>query len=340
MSYKKWLLAIAPVWAHRLGRDIYFTLRLVPNALYDCRRFLVYSGLNRSRNYKTEHAARITLLYHQIEKGLSLAAPRLGFGQMVVNRLLHDIERYVVLYGWEAPATTAVLALQAYIQFNRRNGYPPFGVEEALAELLSRLPDTQGAFGVAAGGTRQLNRHEIASQRWSSFAVFFNSRHSIRNFAPGAVPSHQIKAAVACAQKTPSVCNRQSWRVHVYEQRADIATLMEIQAGGRGFAANVATLLVVTCDLGCFVEISERYQAWIDGGMFAMALCLALHDQGLGSCCLNWSKEASTDKLMHDAASLPGAEQIIMLIAVGQLPDHFDVAYSYRPPVEHCLTWH
>jgi hypothetical protein len=43
---------------------------------------------------------------------------------------------------------------------------------------------------------------------------------------------------------------------------------------------------------------------------------------------------------MHAAASIPASEQIIMLLAVGHLPEHFEVARSYRPPVEHSLRFH
>lgn len=338
MSYKTTLLRLTPRWAHRFGRDAYFALRLLPNVLYDTRRFLVHSGLNRSRDHKAEHAARVTLFYHQVEKGLSLASPRPGFGRPVVQRLLQDIEAYVRRHGWEHPATTAVCALRAYIAFNDRAGHDVSAVKAGLARIEASLPAQ--ALAGAGGGTRPITRDELAAQRQASFAAFFNSRYSIRNFEPGTVPDADIAAAIGVAQKTPSVCNRQSWQVHAYKGRAVIQQLMDIQAGGRGFADNIATLLVVTCDLGQFVEVGERYQPWIDGGMFAMSICLALHDQGHGTCCLNWSKEADADRRMRRAAALPDAAQIIMLIAVGVIPPELDVAYSFRPPVERCLTWH
>ena len=340
MSYKTLLLRFTPRWAHRLGRDLYFALRLLPNVVYDTRRFLVHSGLNRSRNHKAEHAARVTLFYHQVEKGLSLATPRPGFGMGVIPRLLADTEAYVRRYGWEHPATTAVCALRAYVGFNDRAGQDVSFVTQRLAAIEAACPGHAEALARAAGGTRHITREGLAAARQGTFSTLFNSRFSIRHFAPGTVPDADIAAAVALAQKTPSVCNRQTWQVHAFKDRGQIQQLMDIQAGGRGFSDNIATLLVVACDLGQFVEVGERYQAWIDGGMFAMSVCLALHDQGHGSCCLNWSKEAATDRRMRAAAALPGAAQIIMLIAVGVIPDELEVAYSFRPPVDTCLTWH
>jgi len=71
-----------------------------------------------------------------------------------------------------------------------------------------------------------------------------------------------------------------------------------------------------------------------------MSLCLAFHDLGYGSCCLNWSKEPHADKAMRAAAPISPSEQIIMLMAVGTLADEFNVARSYRPHVDHCLFIH
>lgn len=342
MSYKSFLLRLAPSWSHKLARDVHFALRLLPNVVYDAGRFLRFSGMNRSRQHKSEHASRVILFYHQVEKGLSLAEPRPGFGEAVIGRLLADTRAYVVRYGWEYPATSAVHALRAYVRFNRSHGRADVSdrVQSALEEMLRQHPDLDDALAQDGGGVREVSREHLALEREASFPRFFASRHSIRNFSGEVVPEAEIVAAVACAQKTPSVCNRQAFRVHAYSGKEKIRELMAIQAGGRGFTDGIDKLLVVTCDLGYFVEVAERYQAWIDGGMFSMSLCLALHDRGYGSCCLNWSKEASDDRRLRAAAGLPDSHQVIMLIAVGGLPPVLRVAYSNRPATERCLVWH
>lgn len=342
MSYKSILLKLVPASGRGLARNVHFALRLLPNLLYDARRYLRYSGMNRSHQHKSEHATRVILFYHQVEKGLSLAQPRPGFGAPVISRLLADTRAYVGRYGWEYPATTAVHALRAYVRFNRSRGQVEVAdkVQAALDETLRVYPDVGDALSADGGGVREVSREQLAQEREASFAGFFGSRHSIRNFSGEVVPESEITAAVACAQKTPSVCNRQTWRVHAFSDKALIQQLMAIQAGGRGFAEGIDKLLVVTCDLGYFVEVAERYQAWIDGGMFSMSLCLALHDRGFGTCCLNWSKEAADDRRLRAAASLPGSDQVIMLIAVGGLPPTLNVAYSNRPAIERCLVWH
>lgn len=340
MSYKSFVLKATPDFLHIFIRDVYFILRMVPNYLYDFRRFLVFSGMNKSRKTRAERAARIVLFYHQVEKGLSLAQPRPGFGMTVIPRLLDDVEAYVAAYGVEAPATTAMAALRSYVEFNERHGV-------AADKVKQRLEAIQRKFGISSevasrwtGGTREVDREAISTARAGSFTAFFESRHSVRQFVGGSIPESDIHNAVALSQKSPSVCNRQCWKVHAFSNPAEVKHLLEIQSGSRGFSENVSTVLVITAELGNFLDVAERYQAWIDGGMFAMSLCLALHEQGYGTCCLNWSKERHTDRHMHSAAAIPESEQIIMLLAVGHIPERFEVARSYRPPVEECLRIH
>ncbi|MEM7316122.1 MAG: nitroreductase family protein, partial [Planctomycetota bacterium] len=149
-----------------------------------------------------------------------------------------------------------------------------------------------------------------------------------------------IKTAVRIAQKTPSVCNRQSGRVHIYGSEADKTRVLSHQAGNRGFGNQAAYVLIVTADLRCFASPGERFQSWIDGGMFAMSLIYALHAQGLGSCALNWSATSDRDIRMRKDAGIPDNEVVMMMISVGRLPESFPVARSPRKPLEEVATIH
>ena len=340
MSYKTIILRLTPRFVHEIVRDIYFVLRMLPNYIYDFHKFLRYSGLNKSRGYQTERAARITLFYHQVEKGLSLASPRPGFGMLVIPRLLNDIDTYIENNGVVAPATTALAALYSYMAFSERVGYDATQVRERMTQIEKKYSINSTTRAQWVGGVRHVNREELILMKQAGFSSFFESRFSIRNFAGGVVPATDICKAIALAQKTPSVCNRQAWRVHAFSEETKMLELLTIQSGSRGFSEKISTVLIVTAELSCFVEVSERYQAWIDGGMFSMSVCLALHDLGYGTCCLNWSKERKADRALHLAGSIPKSEQVIMLIAVGILAEEFDVACSFRPPVDYCLRVH
>ena len=338
MSFKKLIWRITPAFTHRLLRNVFFAVHLLPNVWYDTWRYFIYSGINKSRQYQGEQAARITMAYHQLEKGLSYAAPRPGFGQEVVARLLGAVEPFVARYGFIAPATTSVGVLNAYVAFNDAAGVDMAVLKARIASLQKTGSEVLEA--CHEGGTITVSRVELESKRTAGFKDFFNSRYSIRHFSGGAIPESDIAEAISIAQKTPSVCNRQAWKVHAYSKKEDMERLLAIQSGSRGFGEHASTVLVVTCDLTRFVDVAERYQAWIDGGMFSMSVCLAFHYLGYGTCCLNWSKERDDDIALRRVAAINPEEQVMMMIAVGTFPDHFKVAYSARRHLDEVLKVH
>lgn len=337
-SFKKFIWRITPKFMHLWLRNLYFAIRMLPNVWYDTRRYLSYSGLNKSYQYQGEQAARITMAYHQLEKGLSYATPRPGFGKDVVMRLLGAIEPYIAKYGFVAPATNALGVLAAYVAFNEKANVDMTALKDRISGIAKSDPCMLETCN--EGGAIPLSRSELASRQAVNFKDFFNSRYSVRNFSGGSITEAEITECISIAEKTPSVCNRQSWKVHAYSNKDDIQQLLAIQKGSRGFGEQASTILIITCDLSRFVEVGERYQAWIDGGMFSMSVCLAFHSLGYGTCCLNWSKEYKDDIALRKVAHIGEEEQVIMLMAIGTLPEFFNVAYSARRPLTDVLEVH
>jgi len=339
---KNLILRYAPSTVQKLLKDMYFAIVLLPAYAYDYGRFLAYSGsgLSKNRNSQSERAARITLSYHQIEKGLSLSSPRAGFGMTVIPKLLDSVDEYLAEYGIIEPATTAIAVLLDYLDYNASIEYQVDYVHNRLFTILDKYHVPLERARLWSGGILHLSRAELLTARNGGFKSFFKSRYSIRQYAGGTIPASDIRCAVELAQKTPSVCNRQSWRVHAFTDAKKMESLLKIQRGSQGFGEQASVILVLTCELRSFFGVVERYQSWVDGGMFAMSLCLALHDLGYGTCCLSWAKEPSTDKAMRVVTSIPPSQQIIMLVAVGILKNEFNVAHSYRPPVDQCIVFH
>ena len=178
----------------------------------------------------------------------------------------------------------------------------------------------------------------LASRR-ADFKAFSQTRFSIRDFSEKAVAIGLIEDAIRVAQKTPSVCNRQTSRVHVV-RGAKKKRLLECQNGNRGFGDLADTVLVVSSDLCSFCGVQERNQAFIDGGMFAMSLLLGLHYVGLGACALNWSVDREADQRLREFFSIEDSECIVLLIAVGHLPEQFSVARSARKELEAIMRVH
>lgn len=269
--------------------------------------------------------ARIIKSYHRIEKGLALARPRPRFGSDAIASLIDDIAAYRRQFGQDQVIVRALQTLAEYDRFNAELGQPT-----------AALAAARGAESITAanaeGGTIEVTRAAIHEAACHDLAAFFQNRYSIRQFSDAPVSEALIEQAVRMAQKTPSVCNRESGRVFLVADKNKAARLLNFQNGNRGFGDQADKLLVITASVDCFLTVGERYQHWIDGGMFAMSVIYALHSLGLGTCCLNWSVEPHVDRSFKAASGIPEGQSIIMLVAVGHIPEKLRVAASARRP--------
>lgn len=116
--------------------------------------------------------------------------------------------------------------------------------------------------------------------------------------------------------KSPSVCNRQSSRVHLITNHDMIQKVLSVQAGMTGYKTPPA-LIITTSDLNCFISPTERNQPFIDGGIFSMSLLLALEYEGFASCPLNAMFDKKRELKIKDIANINDNENIIMIISLG-----------------------
>lgn len=316
-----------------LNPDRQFKKLIEQNYQYDKERFSRFSGTIPSQTSPTQLRARITKTYHRIEKALALPTPRPGFGHEVVSELIGLLERYVVDAGFDDTAVTAINTLTEYFAFQSENGSNTDEFQRRLAALIGSTAMADLTPRVT-GGTTTLTRDEILKTNNFDADQFFTSRHSIRHFSDKPVSLKVIRHAARLAQYTPSVCNRQASKVYVFSDDDTKKKLLEYQNGNRGFGHQIDKLLIVTTDLQHFLDVGERNQGWIDGGMFAMSLVYALHAMGLGTCCLNWSVDCNKDTGIRDQLSISETESIIMFIAVGHLPETLKVASSQRKAID------
>lgn len=299
---------------------------LVSDHLYDLIRYLSWShGADRDRT-RAQAEYAIYKSYHGVEKGLSLSEPRPNFGVEKITRLTEKLSDFCTRFD-PAGVPAAVSALQSYRAFNASHGV----TNPALEAYLVDQPDD------ATGGVTSTSRDEIAAAVAGVGPDFFSSRHSVRQYDPRPVDMNLIRQAVDMARKTPSVCNRQGPRVHVFEHAQQA---LDWQPGNKGFGHMASRGLVVTADLQAFSGPGERNQPFVDGGMFAMSLLYALHAIGLGACPLAWSARPDIDRKMRRALGIPDSEAVIMMISVGHLPETLKVAKSHRMPLKHFLVEH
>lgn len=314
-----------------------YWLELRQNYAYDRRRFGRFSSASTILNRRVQMQSWINGDYHKIEKALALRSPRPGFGTAVVSRLVENLETYLNQYGIDNICAIAINVLSEYVQFNASMGLEDLTLVGKLEEF--RSVQRSACNNLKRGGTIQIRREEVLKKSCIDLEEFFESRHSIRQFSDCPVPRGVVESAVRLALGTPSVCNRQSWKVYAFSSPVLLDKVIKCQKGNAGFGEQIQTILVVTSNTETFFSIGERNQCWIDGGMFSMSLVYALHSLGLGSICLNWSVEKDRDEELHRVASIPDAEAIIMMIGIGFLPDMLRVAQSTRKQVDEILTW-
>jgi nitroreductase len=272
----------------------------------------------------------ILMYAHGIEKGLSLPATRPFFGVATVEALMAFLDEYRERFGCDEFHECGRSALAAYRQFSQ-----PFAPESDAAartwarlEAWHRCAAAVGPEGLHCGS--RLLRGEELQAKGSIAPDFFLSRHSIRQFSHRPVSPERIERAVDWAVRSPSVCNRQAWRVKWVRDLALARRIQEVAGGARGFGEEAGELLLITADLSAFYDERERNQAWIDGGLFTMSMLYALHAQGLGACCLNCCLSGDAERELRAAIPMPITEVFIARIVTGHYPEEVRVAISPR----------
>lgn len=313
-------------------------------AAYDSARYLSWSAvehrpkwpnpINPDQTVTRENLrALLTIDYHRIEKGLALPNPRTDFGQSsgLVRRLVRNLEIYISRYGADESVSTTLGALHAYARFA---DWEP--LKAKLVELDAVLP---GRCAPHFAGVLDCTDAELIARGKRELSEFFSSRYSVRNFSDEPVQNEDLVRAVEMAHEgTPSVCNRQPYRVRVLTGKSRDAAL-ELQNGNRGFGETINKVLLVTVDTQYFETPGERNQPWIAGGLFCMSLMYALHSLGLGTCSLNWDVPPLTDMALRERVALRDSEVLIMMIGVGHYPKRFQVANSARVPTGEILSF-
>ncbi|RKD91996.1 nitroreductase family protein [Mangrovibacterium diazotrophicum] len=268
--------------------------------------------------------------YHVIEKGLTMPDTRLGFGQPKLINLINNCIKYINLYGnADEQVAHAIQVILEYEDFHRKENYI------LLAETIQALSKIkESAQGMNACSQREVSKAAYFSHIEDPFPEFSESRSSIRNYSQEEVPIKEIEDVLILAKNTPSACNRQTWRTYVYTNKNRINKILEVQGGNRGFGHLANKLIVITSELGVFSNTAERYQAYVDGGMYAMNLLYSLHSHKIAACILNCSNPRDKDIKMREVCNIKDSEVFIAMITCGYPPEEFKIAISKRYTIE------
>ena len=305
-KYKALLRRCLPTWLVHILLHFRFQLRLIREFSLDLIRYWrhslpVHSNLAFARRSSKNLEAQLIMDYHSIEKGMALPTPKRPYGRGKADQ----IGRAIPL-GREIGVSESVISVAESAQAAVRTWNDDGSLSAEIAP-------------VATGGNRGV----------ADADVFFQSRHSVRDFSDREVSDEELAHAVRLALQSPSVCNRQSWLVRFF-RGADVSRALSHQKGNTGFGHVVPAVALVTVDTRLFVGSGERNQPWIEGGIFSMSLVWALHALGLDSCMLNLSLDNKWVEALRKEFSIPEYESAIMMIAIGYGRDGHRVARSPR----------
>lgn len=281
-------------------------------------------------------AAELIRNTHSIEKGLSIETPRLSFGQKKQLEMMDQIEilsQSDSMYHREA-CEMALCAIQEYLEYHTSKGYSDEFCEKLKSFLMEKralFPDTK------KGGTLCLKKSEL------NFDVpeierLFDTRHSIRDFDQTEVCMEDLKRALELAQKAPSACNRQGVRVYVLDKEKSRDYMKQLSGIG-GFAEAVDKYILVTGKTSAY-RLEEDNQFIVSASIYAAYLTLTLHLYGIGACVVQrpvvWNAEWAQNRKVF---GIPEDEQIVCLLAVGNLKESCKVPVSYRMKNEEMIRF-
>ena len=310
-------------WQTNLGEIV--------NKMYDLNIFLKNSFSADKFNSKESLQAFLTKQYHIIEKGLALPEPRPFFGKAKITKLIDVSQIYLSKYGSDRIIKNIKDTLTIYL--DRNEGL--MAVDKSFYILLAEF--VKGNTKERIGGLKRIDRIELKKAVDINFENFIKSRSSVRFFSEKNILEEDVYKAVEMARYAPSVCNRQSWKVHIFKDRDKIDTLLGLQNGNNGFTQSIKQLLIITGDTKKFTKL-ESNQVFIDGGLFSMSLLLSLHSKEIASCCLNTCLPYLDEVKVKKIGKISGSERLIMMIGIGNYKDSFEVAISDRIPLDEIIS--
>ena len=296
----------------------------------DRKNFL--NAYAKSSSKELENIKAQMIFYgHSIEKGLSRENIRLGFGKTAIVPLLKQMNKYVFL-GFDREDICFINAasiVNEYLDLHAENDFEITYIPKKYTPLINDIKKIKSDLG---GAITHLSIDKIDKQKMNFKELALN-RSSIRDYNEKSVDMERIVEAISIATKSPSVCNRQSSRVYVITDKDKIKQALNIQGGFKGYALPPC-LILVTSDIRSFIDVSERHQPYIDGGIFSMSLVYALEYEGFATCILNAMFDNRKIKKTKELLNIPNSENLILYISVGNSKNEYTIPKSFRYPIE------
>lgn len=306
-------------------------LKMIPDMLWEYwifTRETVRCGLSSS---KSKQQTELQMLAHAIEKGFSLKNVRKDFGVAKIKQIVALLNSYVIRFGYDENLNIPVSLVYAYREFRRSNG----NVTDELKDVFARFDTIVQKTGkqpeeFSQAGTITIEREKMLALEHADFQTLALSRHAIRNFGSelGGAIYEKVREAIEIAKHSPSACNRQAYRVHIYkgEQKTNI---LKAQGSAAPFSEDAEIAIVVTGDMNRYYSF-EQHLMYVDASLFAMSLMYALTAKGLANIPLTQCIKRKALKRIRTEFKIPQNEIPVIMLAIGKYPEVMKVARSER----------
>ncbi len=301
----------------------YFRMKSIMNK--ELKHNVKYTGFDSETDIKIRW--RLLLLAHSLEKGLSICDSRPDFGKGKAEDLLRLLQTVKDgnstgkdLFEYKL----AVSILKRYRTHRETNGLD--------TGFLSEL-DQFGIDGtVLDAGIRNVEKDVLYCDP-DAFADLCNKRHSIREYSDIRLSKDDIVKAIDTARFAPSACNRQMAKVFFTLDPSKNRQFAEYIPGNYGTKDDNATYLFICADKTAF-DYFEAYQWYLNGGIFASYLSLALTSNNVGNCIYQWPVDFEYTDTVKAQLGIPESYEIVTVISAGYYKETVRFPNSVRKPVE------
>ena len=314
-------------------------LKMIPYMLHEYWNFAKHvarCGMSKNSN---KLLTDILMTTHAVEKAFSLDNKRKGFGVKKIVSLTSNIQKYIKKYGYTDKLNVSVALVRSYLEFQKNDGFKDKALDKVsriLNDIIDQYQISNEVFKEA--GFLAKSRVQMIESTNVDFAKLANNRYSFRHFSQEEVSDEVIKKALDIAKKSPSACNRQSYRVHVFSGD-DKDVILKLQGGANSFYKEANKAILITGDLNRYYT-TEMHLPYVDGALFAMSFIYALTSLGVASIPLTMGRKLNVLNDIHQQLNIPANEVPVILIAIGNYPDKAEVSLSYRNKVDLFTTFH
>lgn len=276
---------------------------------------------------KDQIIAQVLLNIHQLEKGLSFTGSARVFGEAKAVNIVNGLQKFKKKYGTHLIVSLATNVLKEYLlnPNSTKN-------EHARSIISDFIEANKDCIGLYKAGTKNVSEPRAFSI--DDINDFFFSRSSVREYSDEPITDDEIYKVMKFASCTPTACNRQTSRVHVYRDKEKMAKLIKNQLGDQNWCDNATAIFVITTNVSYFNSSYEHVQAFIDGGLYAMNFDWGLHLYHIASCYKMYVRLPEIDREFHELSGIPANEFPIVLILAGHYrKEHIVSPKSVRLPI-------